>query len=164
MELVAVYTLTSNHSISNYMRMADERGNPVMQYVYIVVIGLHVLAGVFWAGTTVTLARDPEIRAERFIQPQMGAAGMVFLTGALLWYFFHGAYFGSTEMVLALGILTAFAAAGVLGAMVGAPSRRLAGASAETETQLRARMATGERIAARLLAITVLCMAVARMF
>ncbi|TPM39452.1 hypothetical protein [Mesorhizobium sp. B2-3-4] len=134
-----------------------------MQYVYIVVIGLHVMAGVFWAGTTITLARDPEIKAERFIQPQMGSAGMVFLTGALLWYFFHGAYFGSMEMVLALGILAAFAAAGVLGAMVRAPSRRLAGASREIETQLRARMATGERIAARLLAVTVLCMAIARM-
>ncbi|MBZ9741399.1 MULTISPECIES: hypothetical protein [unclassified Mesorhizobium] len=134
-----------------------------MQYVYIVVIGLHVLAGVFWAGTTVTLARDPEIKAERFIRPQLGAAGMVFLTGALLWYFFHGAYFGSMEMVLALGILAAFAAAGVLGAMVRASSRQLAGASADIETQLRARMAMGERIAARLLAITVLCMAVARM-
>ncbi|MHB9363490.1 hypothetical protein [Mesorhizobium sp. LNJC403B00] len=72
-----------------------------MQYVYIVVIGLHVMAGVFWAGTTITLARDPEIRAERFIGPQMGSAGMVFVTGALLWYFFHGAYFGSMEMVLA---------------------------------------------------------------
>ena len=134
-----------------------------MQYVYIVVIGLHVMAGVFWAGTTVTLARDPEIKAERFIQPQMGAAGMVFLTGALLWYFFHGAYFGSMEMVLALGILAAFAAAGVLGAMVRAPSRQLAGANAEIETQLRARMAMGESIAARLLVVTVLCMAIARM-
>ena len=76
-----------------------------MQYVYIATIGLHVMAGVFWAGTTITLARDPEIKAERFIQPQMGSAGVVFLTGALLWYFFHGAYFGSMEMVLALGIL-----------------------------------------------------------
>ena len=134
-----------------------------MQYVYIVVIGLHVMAGVFWAGTTITLARDPEIKAERFIRPQLGAAGMVFLTGALLWYFFHGAYFGSMEMVLALGILAAFAAAGVLGAMVRAPSRRLAGANAEIETQLRARMAMGERIAAWLLVVTVLCMAIARM-
>ncbi|OBQ58565.1 hypothetical protein [Mesorhizobium erdmanii] len=134
-----------------------------MQYVYIVVIGLHVMAGVFWAGTTITLARDPEIKAERFIQPQMGSAGMVFLTGALLWYFFHGAYFGSMEMVLALGILAAFAAAGVLGAMVRAPSRRLAGANADLETQLRARMAMGERFAAWLLVVTVLCMAIARM-
>ncbi|MBN9222895.1 MAG: hypothetical protein J0I79_33610 [Mesorhizobium sp.] len=134
-----------------------------MQYVYIVTIGLHVMAGVFWAGTTITLARDPEIRAERFIRPQMGASGMVFLTGALLWYFFHGAYFGSMEMVLALGILTAFAAAGVLGAMVAGPSRRLAGTDAATEVQLRARMAMGERIAAGLLVVTVLCMAIARM-
>ncbi|WP_137929794.1 hypothetical protein [Mesorhizobium comanense] len=134
-----------------------------MQYVYIVIIGLHVMAGVFWAGTTVTLARDPEIKAERFIQPQMGASGMVFLTGALLWYFFHGAYFGSMEMVLALGIVAAFAAAGVLGAMVAGSSRRLAGADAATEIHLRARMARGERISAWLLVVTVLCMATARM-
>ena len=52
-----------------------------MQYVYIVVLGLHVMAGVFWAGTTIAVARDPEIRAERFFPPQMGAAGVVFLTG-----------------------------------------------------------------------------------
>src|SRR6185369_11751880 len=111
-----------------------------MQYVYIVVIGLHVLAGVFWAGTTITLARDPDIRAERFIQPQLGAAGMVFLTGALLWYFFHGAYFGSMERVLALGIVTAFAAAGVLSALVRPATRQLAGADAATESHLRAKM------------------------
>lgn len=135
-----------------------------MQYVYIFVLGLHVMAGVFWAGTAITLARDPEIRAERFIQPQMGAAGVVFLTGALLWYFFHGAYFGSMEKVLALGIVTAFAAAGVLSAMVRPATRQLAGADATTQTLLRARMARGERIAAWLLVVTVLCMATARMF
>ncbi|TPL51949.1 hypothetical protein FJ937_11270 [Mesorhizobium sp. B2-4-4] len=135
-----------------------------MQYVYIITIGLHVMAGVFWAGTTITLARDPEIRAERFIGPQMGAAGMVFLTGALLWYFFHGAYFGSMEMVLALGIVAAFAAAGVLGTMVRRTSTQLAGADAATEPALRAKMAQGERIAAWLLVLTVLCMATARMF
>ncbi|TPN60365.1 hypothetical protein FJ981_02195 [Mesorhizobium sp. B1-1-4] len=135
-----------------------------MQYVYIITIGLHVMAGVFWAGTTITLARDPEIRAERFIGPQMGAAGMVFLTGALLWYFFHGAYFGSMEMVLALGIVAAFAAAGVLGTMIRRTSTQLAGADAATEPALRAKMAQGERIAAWLLVLTVLCMAIARMF
>ncbi|MBZ9704200.1 MULTISPECIES: hypothetical protein [unclassified Mesorhizobium] len=135
-----------------------------MQYVYIITIGLHVMAGVFWAGTTITLARDPEIRAERFIGPQMGAAGMVFLTGALLWYFFHGAYFGSMEMVLALGIVAAFAAAGVLSTMVRRTSTQLAGADAATEPALRAKMAQGERIAAWLLVLTVLCMATARMF
>ena len=134
-----------------------------MQYVYIFVMGLHVMAGVFWAGTTITLARDPEIKAERFIQPQLGSAGVVFLTGALLWYFFHGAYFGSMEMVLALGILAAFAAAGVLSVVVRKTSRQLAGADAAMERALRAKMAGGERIAAWLLVLTVLCMATARM-
>jgi|SRR5882757_3122414 len=135
-----------------------------MQYVYIVVIGLHVMAGVFWAGTTVTLARDPEIKAERFIRPQLGAAGMVFLTGALLWYFFHQGVFSSMEIVLAIGIVSAFAAAGVLGAMVRRASTQLAGADQATELALRARMALGERIAAWLLVLTVLSMATARMF
>ncbi|MDX8452677.1 hypothetical protein RFM98_07910 [Mesorhizobium sp. VK9D] len=135
-----------------------------MQYVYIVVIGLHVVAGVFWAGTTVAVARDPEIKAERFFRPQMGAAGLAFLTGLLLWYFFHEGAFGSMEKVLALGILTALIAAGVQGALVGSASRQLAGADAATQTELRAKMTRGERIAGGLLVITVLCMATAKMF
>lgn len=135
-----------------------------MQYVFIVVLGLHVMAGVFWAGTTFTLARDPEIRAERFFGPQMGSATLAVITGALLWYFFHEGVFGTMEMVLALGIAAALAAAGVLGALVGPARRQLAGADEATTAALRVRMARGERIAARLLALTVLCMAIARMF
>jgi hypothetical protein len=135
-----------------------------MQYVYIIVLGLHVLAGVFWAGTTITLARDPEIRAEKFFGPQMGAAGLAVLTGALLWYFFHAGYFGNMEAVLAIGIVAALAAAGVLGVYVGRARRQLAGADDAKERRLRAQMAVGERMAARLLVLTVLCMAVARMF
>lgn len=135
-----------------------------MQYVYIVVIGLHVMAGVFWAGTTIAVARDPDIRAERFFRPQMGAAGLAFLTGLLLWYFFHEGAFGSMEKVLALGILTALIAAGVQGALVGSASSQLAGADAATQTELRAKMTRGERIAGGLLVITVLCMATAKLF
>lgn len=135
-----------------------------MQYVYIVVIGLHVMAGVFWAGTTIAVARDPEIKAEHFIRPQLGASGLVFLTGLLLWYFFHEGVFGSMEMVLALGIATALIAAGVQGAVVASASRQLAGADVATQTTLRAKMTRGERIAGGLLVITVLCMATARMF
>ncbi|MBZ9705301.1 hypothetical protein LB543_00980 [Mesorhizobium sp. ESP7-2] len=135
-----------------------------MQYVYIVVIGLHVMAGVFWAGTTIAVARDPDIRAERFFRPQMGAAVLAFLTGLLLWYFFHEGAFGPMEKVLALGILTALIAAGVQGALVGSASRQLAGADAATQTALRAKMTRGERIAGGLLVITVLCMATAKMF
>jgi hypothetical protein len=136
----------------------------VMQYVYIVTLGLHVMAGVFWAGTTYALARDPEIRVERFFGPQMGAAAVAMLSGALLWYFFHGAYFGSMEQVLALGIVAALSAAGVLGIMVGPARRKLAGVNGEDEAALRDRMAKGERIAARLLVLIVICMAIARLF
>ncbi len=135
-----------------------------MQYVYIVTLGLHVMAGVFWAGTTYTLARDPEIRVERFFGPQMGAAAVAMLSGALLWYFFHGAYFGSMEQVLALGIVAALSAAAVLGIMVGPARRKLAGVNGQDEAALRDRMAKGERIAARLLVLTVICMAIARLF
>ena len=135
-----------------------------MQYVYIVVIGLHVMAGVFWAGTTIAVARDPEIKAERIIRPQLGASGMVFLTGILLWYFFHQGVFSSMEIVLGIGILTALIAAGVQGALVASASRQLAGADQATQTQLRARMTRGERIAGGFLVLTVLCMATARMF
>lgn len=135
-----------------------------MQYVYIIVLGLHVMAGVFWAGTTFTLARDPEIKAERFFGPQMGSATLAVITGALLWHFFHAGVFGNMELVLAIGIVAALAAAGVLGALVGPARRRLAGADEVTAAALRDRMAMGERIAARLLALTVLSMAIARMF
>jgi len=70
----------------------------------------------------------------------------------------------ATEAFKSLGIVTAFAAAGVLSALVRPATRQLAGADAATESHLRAKMARGERIAAWLLVITVLCMAVARMF
>jgi hypothetical protein len=59
--------------------------------------------------------------------------------------------------------LAAFAAAGVLSVVVRKTSRQLAGADAATERALRAKMAGGERIAAWLLVLTVLCMATARM-
>ncbi len=135
-----------------------------MQFVYIVVIGIHVMAGVFWAGTTITLARDPEIKAERFIRPQLGASVLVFLTGVLLWHFFHEGGFGAMEKVLALGILSALVAAGVQGALVSSASRRLGGTDAATQAQLRVKMTRGERISAWLLVLTVLCMATAKLF
>lgn len=135
-----------------------------MFYVYVVVLGLHVMAGVFWAGTTFTIARDAEIKAERFLGPQLGSAALAVITGALLWYFFHNGVFGNMEIVLGIGSVAALIAAGVLGALVGPARAQLAGAAPEKETALRARMAKGERIAARLLALTVLCMAIARMF
>lgn len=133
-----------------------------MQYVYIVTIAFHVVTGVYWAGSAITLARAPEIQAERFFSSQMGAAVVAVLTGLLLWHFFHGSNFGPMEQVLALGALSAVAAAGVQGAFIGSARRKLAGASQGEQASLRTRMAKGQRIAAGLLVLTLVCMAIAR--
>lgn len=133
-----------------------------MQTILILTLALHVLAGVFWAGSTFALAKAAGTHAERLFQPQMGAATVALLTGLVLWHLLHGAAFGSSEMVLTVGILTALVAAGIQGASVGPARRKLAGADKAEETQLRARMASGQRIAAGFLVVTVVCMAVAR--
>jgi hypothetical protein len=115
-----------------------------MQIVIIVLIGLHILAGVFWAGATFAVVRSGGAGAEALFRPQMGAATFTVLAGVGLWGLLHRASDGPTEHTLAVGALCAIAAAGVQGAM-----RR--------KNPLR-----GQRIAAGLLAITVICMAIAR--
>jgi hypothetical protein len=97
-----------------------------MQTTLIIVISLHVLAGVLWAGTSFTLARTGGAAAERLFRPQMGAAVIAVLTGGYLWHLLHEGGFGTTEKVLALGALCAVAAAGVQGAMGAAATRKLA--------------------------------------
>ncbi|TAN19766.1 MAG: hypothetical protein EPN45_00450 [Rhizobiaceae bacterium] len=132
-----------------------------MQTTLMITIAVHALTGVFWAGTTFALARLEGAYAERFFRPQMGAAVLAVLSGALLWHFLHEGGVGAPEMVLSLGILTALVAAGVQGAMIGSARRKLAQAGAD-ETRLRLRMVKGERIASALLAITIVCMVIQR--
>jgi hypothetical protein len=116
---------------------------------------------VFWAGTTFALARLEGAYAERFFRPQMGAAVLAVLSGALMWHFLHEGGSGAPEMVLSLGILTALIAAGVQGAMIGSARRELTEAGAD-EARLRFRMVKAERIASALLAITIICMVIQR--
>ena len=131
-----------------------------MQYVLIVAIVLHVLAAVFWAGSTFTLTRFGGERAEHLFLPQMGAAAVVVITGIILWGLLHQGPFGPEEQLLAAGAFAALAAAGAQGALVGSARRRIAG-GADAQT-LRGRMLTGNRIAASLLAFTLIVMTVAR--
>lgn len=133
-----------------------------MSPLMIAVVCLHVLVGVFWAGSTFTLARTAGANAERLFGPQMGAATVALLTGLIMWHVLHGSAFGTSEQVLALGVLTAIAAAGVQGAFVGSSRRKLAGAGEAETAALRRRMALGQRFAAGLLAVTVICMVAAR--
>jgi hypothetical protein len=115
-----------------------------MQLVLIVLMGLHILAGVFWAGSTFAVVRSGGAGVETLFGPQMGAATITVLAGVGLWGILHRAAHGPMEHTLALGALCAIAAAGVQGAT------------------RRKNPMKGQRIAAGLLAIAVLSMAVAR--
>ncbi|MEN3375287.1 MAG: hypothetical protein V7604_642, partial [Hyphomicrobiales bacterium] len=55
-----------------------------MQAILIVTLVLHVLSGVFWAGSTFALARIGGNQADRFFRPQMGAAAVAIVTGGVL--------------------------------------------------------------------------------
>jgi hypothetical protein len=116
-----------------------------MSTVIIVTAVLHVLSGVFWAGTTFVLARTAGAQTGPLFRPQMGAAAIAVGTGGLLWYLLHRESGGTQEHVLGLGAIFALVAAGVQG--ITARGRR-----AEA----------GQRVAAGLLAVTLACMAASR--
>ena len=132
-----------------------------MQAILLVSLVLHILSGVFWAGSTFALARTGAVAADQLFRPQMGAAVIAVITGAALWHLMHPSGFGTTEQVLAVGALGAVLAAGVQGALCGPALRQLGGAG-DKDRQLHARLALGHRIAAGLLAVKVICMAAAR--
>src|SRR6266702_8988817 len=115
-----------------------------MQMVLVVLIGLHILAGVFWAGSTFAITRSGGAGAQTLFGPQMGAATITVLAGIGLWGILHRGPPGPMEHMLSLGALCAIVAAGVQGAT-------------RKKNPLK-----GQRIAAGLLAVTVICMAIAR--
>jgi hypothetical protein len=145
-----------------YIQLSHRRGTLTMQATLIIALVLHVLSGVFWAGTTFALARTAGNDAEQFFRPQMGAATIAVVTGALLWFLLHRGDLGTQGYILALGSFCALLAAGVQGATA-APALRKVSSMGESELwKLRHRVATGQRIAAVFLMITVTCMAAAR--
>jgi hypothetical protein len=74
----------------------------------------------------------------------------------------HPGSFGTTEQILAVGVFCAFVAAGVQGVSGGSALRKLSIADEFEASRLRHRVATGQRVAAAFLMLTVTCMAVAR--
>src|ERR1019366_640675 len=118
----------------------------------IIAVSLHVLAAVFWAGTTFTLARTGGVLSEQLYRPQMAAAAVAVLAGLWLWTLTQGDAFATLQVVLTIGALCAVAAAGVQGAIGGAAIRGLA-RGALTEATARPRIALAQRIAAVLLVV-----------
>ena len=132
-----------------------------MQIPLIITLSLHVLSSVFWAGSSFTLARTGGAGGEQLFRPQMVAAVVTILTGAYLGHAVHEGAFGTAEKILAAGALAALIAAGVQGAIGGRAIRNLHGGTAD-EARARSRIATAQRLAAILLAVTALCMGAAR--
>jgi heme A synthase len=132
-----------------------------MQIALIVALSLHILSSVFWAGTSFVLARTGGIGGEQLFRPQMGAAVIAVLSGSYLGHLVHAGSFGTAEQILAVGALGALVAAGVQGAIGGGAIRSLRNGKAD-ETDARSRIATAQRIAAALLALTAVCMGAAR--
>lgn len=127
-----------------------------MYFAIVLVLALHALSGVFWAGSTFVLARGagalPQLR-----RPQARASVMAVLTGAILWGLLHRGGFGTRELALAAGACAALIAAVVQFAS----ARGLASIAAPHESQ-RAKAVVGQRIATGLLAVTVLSMVLSR--
>jgi hypothetical protein len=132
-----------------------------MQTELIIALSLHILSTVFWAGTSFTLARTGGVGGELLFRPQMGAAVIAVLTGGYLWYLVHAGTFGTAEQILAVGALAALVAAGVQGTIGGRAIRSLRSGKAD-EASTRSRIATAQRVAAALLAVTAVCMGAAR--
>jgi len=131
-----------------------------MHTSFLLTLTLHLLSGVFWAGSTFALARTAAASADRLFGPQIGAATVAIMTGGYLWHLLHPV-FGSQEHILALGALCAILAVSAQAALCGPALRQLKRADHEAP-QFQARAALGHRVAAGLLAVTVICMAVAR--
>jgi hypothetical protein len=131
-----------------------------MLVAVIVVLSIHVLSAVFWAGTTLVQARNGAAGGERLLRPQLGSGAVAIVFGVILWGQLHRGGMGPMERVLAIGAVAAVIAAGVQGAMGGPAVRRLKADPADA--QARSRLATAQRLAALLLAISLICMVTAR--
>jgi hypothetical protein len=115
-----------------------------MQMVIILLFAVHALAGVFWAGSSFVMARAGGEGAARLFRPQMGAATLTLLAGIGLWATLHGGAHGPMENTLAVGAVCAILAAAVQGAL------------------RKSSPALSQRLGAGLLAVTVVCMVIAR--
>jgi hypothetical protein len=132
-----------------------------MQIALVIVLSLHVLSSVFWAGSSFTLARTGGAGGELLFGPQMGAAGVAILTGGYLGHLVHAGAVGTAEQILAAGAFCALVAAGVQALIGGRAIKTLRNGTADGPAA-RSRIATAQRVAAALLAVTALCMGAAR--
>ena len=133
-----------------------------MHILVLVLLGLHVLPAVFWAGSTLVWARGGMPTAP-LLRVQLGTALVAIASGAGLWAMLHrGGAHDVASQVVAAGALAAIVAI-ALQAMIATPAAlRLGSASPADLPRLHARIAKGQRATAPLLMIAVVCMVIAR--
>ncbi|HEX5421660.1 MAG TPA: hypothetical protein VFY39_16835, partial [Gammaproteobacteria bacterium] len=81
-----------------------------MRTVLMIVTALHVLAGVFWAGSTFA-AHGVAVRPERLAYSQLGAAFVAVLAGGALWGLTQP--YGTARTILSVGAGCAIVALGI---------------------------------------------------
>jgi hypothetical protein len=129
-----------------------------MQWIVIALIVLHVVTGVFWAGSSFVLARTGGLLSEKLAFPQFGAGVATLCMGLATWFLalrglpptpgFHVLGIGAACAVLALIVqASALPAVRTLKVAQGDPSPR------------QRRIQISQRVAAGLLLLTVLAMA-----
>lgn len=129
-----------------------------MQTLLVVLIVLHVLTGVFWAGSTFVLARTGGASAEHLAFPQFGAAIATMLMGIAVWALaLHAVPPIPSLHVLGAGVICAVLAAVVQALAL--PAVRQLRTHSSDEITPRRRIAIRQRIAGVLLMITVMSMA-----
>jgi hypothetical protein len=132
-----------------------------MHEIILFTLALHVLSGVFWGGSTFVMARTGKFPG-RLVGSQIGASVVAIFSGGALFLLLHAGTPGTAEHVLGVGATAAILAAVTQAIVVGRAARMLPLVAPEKIAGLESRMAVGQRVAAPLLALTIVCMATAR--
>lgn len=123
-----------------------------MPSAFVIVLSVHMLASTFWAGSSLVLARTGGLGLDRLRVPQLGAAVVAIASGAYMGHAMHGE--GLTPMLKVL-------MAGAACALLAAAFQLIAALRARRDGAQAFGVAT-QRAAAVLLAVTAVCMVVAR--
>jgi hypothetical protein len=122
-------------------------------------VSVHVLAAIFWAGSTMGAAVTRAVNRRLFVS-QMLAALAVIAAGTYLWTTLHGGEQGVAERGLDIGAGCAILALVIQAIMVGPVVARSSGPI--TELVARTRCILANRIATALLSVAAISMATAR--
>src|SRR5262245_57829673 len=82
----------------------------VQTWLLILLLALHAITAVFWAGSTFLLASG-RLDVALAARPQLGASRVAVVTGALLFWLSHSSGFGPMELALTIGAVCAIVAA-----------------------------------------------------